>query len=242
MKNRPSAFWISLVSFTAAAAFFGLPSNTATAADTSPATNAPVVTPSAALPTPGVAFGVSEVLKMYQGGISKDVILNYIANTALPFHLTADNIIYLQHLGVPQDITKALLQRDGQMQQQAALAYQQQMPPPGAGQPPPPAVQQPEAVVTPTSPPPVVTYPAPEYPAYSYASPYPYYDYAYPYYYWPPVVVGGFGWGWGWGGYYHGGWGRGGYGGGFRGGGGGFRGGGCGFHGGGGGFHGGGHR
>jgi uncharacterized membrane protein YgcG len=189
---------------------------------------------------------------MYQGGINKEVILHYIHNTALPFHLTADNIIYLHSLGVPEEITRTLIERDGQLQQQAMMAMQQQQPPPGYGQQPPPGYgqqpppgygQQPppgyadqqgqQSVVTPDSPaPPVAPY------AYDYGA--PYYDYAYPYY-WPPVVVGGLGWGWG--GRYYGGWGRGF--GGFRGGvgafhgGGGFRGGG-GFHGGGGG--GGGHR
>jgi hypothetical protein len=245
MKNRKSVYWASL-SIVAAAICCGVPWNTASAADESSATSAPAVAKPVSAPAPGLAYGVSEVLKMYQGGIGKDVILNYIANTALPYHLTADGIIYMQAQGVPQDITKALLQRDGQLQQQAAQAYQQQAAQQAYQQQPPPpgnesysgAYQQ-QPVEVPTTPAPVVTYTQPVYPAYSYASPYPYYDYGYPYGYWPPVVIGGFGWGWG--GYYRGGWGGGGFHGGIRGGGGGFHGGGGGFHGGGGGgFHGGG--
>ena len=80
---------------------------------------------------PALPYGAGEVVKMYQGGINKDVIVNYINSTSLPYHLSADGIIYLQTLGVPQEITKAMIQRDGQLQQQqAAQQYyqQQQMP------------------------------------------------------------------------------------------------------------------
>jgi hypothetical protein len=188
---------------------------------------------------------------MYQGGIGKDVIVNYIDSAILPFHLSADNIIYLQNLGVPQEITKAILVRDGQLQQQAAL-YTQQMAPnmpnqqqygappygaqpygaPPAGAPPygaPPPSQ--EGVLTPSTPPPAVV----AGPGYDYGS--AYYDAGYPYY-GPSVVVGGW-----WPGFYPG-WGYGGWYGGYRGGFGGFRGGVGGFHGGairGGGGGGGGH-
>jgi hypothetical protein len=55
---------------------------------------------------------------MYQGGINKDVILNYINNTSLSYRLSADGIIYLQSLGVPQELTKAMILRDGHLQQQ----------------------------------------------------------------------------------------------------------------------------
>jgi hypothetical protein len=178
--------------------------------------------------TPGLPFGASEVVKMYQGGIGKDVIINYVNNAVLPFHLTADNIIYLQSLGVPQEITKAVIVRDGQLQQQATM-YAQQMamsPANQMGAAPPPTQEAP--VATPSTPPPDIGYP------YDYsAAGYPYYYGGYPYY------VGG-GWWPGW----YGGWGyRGGYG--FRGGFGGGRGGFGGFHGGpairGGGGFGGGH-
>ena len=204
--------------------------------------SAPATTPAATpapAPPPGLAYGVGEVLKMYQGGINKDVIVNYVNNTVLPFHMTADHIIYLQSLGVPQEITKAIIQRDGQLQQQAVQQqyYQQAAAAAAAqnGQGQTPPYQQyppgsPSQVATPATPAPSVTYIGADS---GYA--YPYYDYGYPYY-WPGVVVGGgWGWGWGWGGRY--GWG-GGYHGGFGGGhGGGFGGG----HVGGGGGFGGGH-
>jgi hypothetical protein len=42
-----------------------------------------------------------------KGGVSKDVIISYIDSTVMPYHLTADGIIYLQTVGVPQEITQS---------------------------------------------------------------------------------------------------------------------------------------
>jgi uncharacterized membrane protein YgcG len=239
MTKNASHYWTSLISFAMSVISVGVPWNLAVAADGTLSTSAPatVTTQAQALP-----FGVSEVVKMYQGGIGKEVIQGYIENNALAFHLTADGIIYLQHLGVPQEVTSALIRRDGELQKQALAAYQQQ------GQ----AYQQQQApgaaaynqagvanaappVVMPTTPAPAVypyadVAPPPVYPDYS---TYPYYDYGFPYY-GPGIVIGG-GWGWRWGGYGwggRGGFGRGGFGGGSR----------SGFGGGGGGHGGGGHR
>jgi hypothetical protein len=187
--------------------------------------------------TPALSYGVGEVVKMYQGGINKDVIVNFIANTALPYHLSADGIIYLQTLGVPQDITKAMIQRDGQLQQQPGNQQyypppqqpnQQYYPPPPQGNPqvypppqmpPPGGAVDPSQVMMPSTPPPTVV--GTDYPAY-YDAGYPYYGWPYYYGYGGPVVIGGW-----WGG-------RVGLGG-FRGGVGGIRGGFGGGHGGGGG-------
>jgi hypothetical protein len=132
----------------------------------------------------------SEVVKLYQGGLSKDFIVGYIENSVLPFHLTAEGAIYLQHLGVPQEVISALIHRDGELQRQSAAAYQQQQQAAVnnqvlAGNPAPSAVM-------PGTPPPVVpnTYPEasapvvyPDYAAYPY--------YGYPYFYGPEVLIGG---------------------------------------------------
>jgi uncharacterized membrane protein YgcG len=257
MKKYSSEFRMAIAAITATAMCLGASYVVAQAQDTS---NSNVTTelsavrvaqvnpanPSGVFPVQGgvgpgaqaaaLPYGVGEVVKMYQGGISKDIIINYINSTALPYHLTADQIIYMQTLGMPQEITKAMILRDGQLQQQGMhQPYpqnypQQPMPPPsgppngygyGAGQPPP-------QVAAPSTPPPDVTVVGSDYPVYD--AGYPYYgDYGWPYYgyYGWPGYVGGWGWGRGWGGY-----------GGFRGGFGGFRGGVGGFHGGVGGFHG----
>ena len=175
--------------------------------------------------TPTLAYSVGDVLKLYQKGINKEIIIDYISNSALSYRLDADAIIYLQTLGVPSEITRAMLVRDGQLQQQQQANRQAYPPQPGPGAMPVPygamPAQAPMPVVTPTTPAPAVTVVGSDYLAYGYG--YPDYYYGSPYYYWPPVVVGGWGRGFG----------------GFRGGFGGFH---SGFHGGGfGGFHGGGH-
>jgi hypothetical protein len=243
MKKHTSVYWVSFIYLATAVVSIGVPWNLA-AADGTLLSSAPATVTTQA---PALPLGVSEVVKMYQGGIGKDVIVSYIENNALPFHLTADGILYLQHLGVPQEVTRALILRDGELQKLAVAAYQQraqvyqQQQAAGA-----PAYNQvgvanaaPPVVMPSTPAPSVYPYPQnappPVYPDYS---AYPDYDYGYPYYGSGFVIGGGYGWGWGgYGGY--GGFGRGGFGGGGRGGFGGGRGGG-GF--GGGGHGGGGHR
>ena len=218
MKTHASFCWASLISTTTAVVCIGIPLGLM-AGDTTPvATTTPAATVGA--PAPAMPYGVAEVVKMYQDGIGKDILIGYIENSSLPFHLNADGIIYLQHLGMPQEVTSALLRRDGELQKQAGAVYQQQQqqaamvaanpqPAPGnAGQP----------LVMPSSPPPVVPYAyAPEaaapmvYPDYAYPYAYPYYGY--PYFYGPNVIIGGgFGWGWGGRGFGHGGFGHGGFG------------------------------
>ncbi|HEV7924423.1 MAG TPA: hypothetical protein VGR14_03665, partial [Verrucomicrobiae bacterium] len=239
MNKLSSVFRMALAATTASAVYLAscsIASAQTTATSNQGANNPPVV--SAAQPVV-LPHSVNEVVKMYQGGIDKDVIINFINSDSIPFRLNADEIIYLRTLGLPQEVTKAMLVRDGQLQQQqpANQPYYQQQPMPGAMQPPPYGAygdmsgQQPVQVVTPTTPAPAVTDYG-DYTDYGYGYPY------YPYYYGGPYYGYGYGWpwgGWGWGR----GWGYGGYRGGFRGGVG-FHGGVGGFHGGVGGFHGGG--
>lgn len=234
MKTNPLTIRKTLAGLAVGVLCVSVPTTFAVAQDSTAATSTPVVITPKDAP---MQYGESEVVKLYQSGVSKGIIVNYIHSSSYPFHLNADEIIRLQKLGIPEEVTEAMLARDRQIQDQgAAMMMQQQA---AAAQnaamyPPPSTVAQPP-VVTPASPAPEVTVIGSDYP-YDYGY-YPYYDSGW------PIVVGGWGWGWGphgWGW----GWGRGG---GFRGGFGGFHGGfhGGGFHGGfgGGGFHGGGgHR
>jgi len=240
MKRHTSVYWASLISLGTAAVWMGVSQPLAAADDTVSNSAPATATTPAATPAPPLAFGVSEVVKMHQGGIGKDVLIGFIDNNVLPFHLDADGIIYLQHLGMPQEVTSALLRRDGELQRQANAAYQQQSLAMAQQQQAAAMAQQQQAAVAvaannqapaaaapplvlPNTPPPVAPYtyadtaPPVAYPDYA---PYPYY----PYYYGPDVVIGaGWGWGWGWGprgwgwgwrgGYGHGGYGHGGYGG-----------------------------
>ena len=243
MKNRSTGISVALVSMTMGVFCFGALWSFGAEAQTPAA--APETTPASVPAAPALQSGVREVVKMYQAGINKEIIINYIKSTALPYHLDADGIIYLHSVGVPPEITQALISRNGEIQQLNAQNWQQQQMATAndaamnAGNP----TGEQTPVVTPTTPPPDLS-------DYGYA--YPYYDayYVWPGYYgaywWPGV---GWGWGhrWGYGSGFRGSYGAfhrgvGGYRsavGGFRGGAGGFRAGGGGFHGGGGGFHGG---
>jgi hypothetical protein len=239
MKNRQLVFPIGLAAIAVMVVWLANPWTIASAQSAS-AAGAVQATASGGVQGPTLPYGANEVLKLYKGGVSKDVIINYIDSTVMPYHLTADGIIYLQTVGVPQEITQAMILRDGQLRQQFSQQYyQQQMAAANAAA----TAQGSAQVATPATPAPDATVVGgSDYPNY-YDYGYPgYYGYGWPYYGWPL----GFGGGWGWGGYggFRGGYGgfHGGYGG-FRGGVGGFRGGVGGFHGGGairgGGFHGG---
>ena len=110
MKNRPSSFHISAAFITAAALCCACPLSSYAQTASNPPAGTVTITPAATVTqAPTLPYGAGEVLKMYQGGINKDVILNYINNTSLSYRLSADGIIYLQSLGVPQELTKAMI-------------------------------------------------------------------------------------------------------------------------------------
>lgn len=231
MKKHASIYGRITVSLVVAVVAVGIPSKLAAADGTVPGSGpATVPTPQVAppatadAPAPALPLGVSEVLKMYQGGVGKDIIVAYIETNVLPFHLTADGEIYLQHLGVPPEVVLALIQRDGDLQKQSGAAYQAQQQQASvaaaasdqvvAGNPPSPAV-------VPSIPTPVDPYAYPDdsttviYPDYA---AYPYYGY--PYFYGRNFIIrGGFGFERGFGRGFRGGFDRGrGFGGGGRGG------------------------
>ena len=235
MKNHLSVFPKAFAAITTAAVCLGVPWCAASAQNSSTASYSTAPPPAASgTQAPALPYGAGEVMKMYQAGVSKDVIIGYINNSSLPFSTNAQRDTVSTDFGRPQEITAAMIQRDGQMQQQQAIQrqYQQQQMAAAVAAPNDAMAAEPSAqVVMPTTPAPAITVIG--------GSDYPYYDYGYPDYYgyggayygWPLVIGGG--WVGGYGGY-----------GGYRGGIGGFRGGEGvgGLHGGGGvgGFHGGG--
>jgi hypothetical protein len=77
-----------------------------------------VVPPSATL---GYPSGVNEVLKLFKGGISADIMVSYIKNSTLTFHLSADNIIALKQQGVQPEVLTAMILRSGEMQRQGGM-------------------------------------------------------------------------------------------------------------------------
>jgi len=208
MKNSSSVIRMALAAmFTAIC--LGIPGSVARAAKPNAEASVPPTTGSA--PSPALPSGAGEVLKMFKGGISKDLIIGYINTTALAYHLSADEIIHLQTAGLPQEVIKAMIERGGQLQRQQVgqrqigqlqqqrvdqQYYQPRGVPNGAY-----AAQPPAPYVMPSAPAPPVVMDGLDYPVY------PAYDSGYPPYYigspcyWPPVVIGGVGWGrsWGWG-------------------------------------------
>jgi hypothetical protein len=140
--------------------------------------------------------GVAEVMRMVEAKVDPGVIRAYIANSQVPYHLSADEIIALRNGGLSGDIIAAMIQRGGELRAQAGLASGQVAP-----YPPPAAYPYDYGEYPPAAP----AYP--EYPDYGYDYPYDYYGYPadywgynngwYPWDWWYP-------WGWaglgGWGG------------------------------------------
>lgn len=188
-------------------------------AQTSSAVATPVASASVSSPAvapSNLAFGVTQVLKLQQGGLGKDVLMNYVNSANLSFALRADDIIYLHQVGVPEEVITTMMERErNHMAVAQSSAPVEEPQSQSVAQVNPSAAQVAPATTTFVSQPSVV-YTTPTYVSYpSYPA------YSYPYY-------GGYGYGWGvplslnfgfgWGGHYHGGWG----GGGWHGGGGGF--------------------
>ena len=75
-----------------------------------------------AAPSARLSFGVDEVVKMYQGGVEADVIVNYIENSSVPYHLNAEEVVHLHGMGVPSQIITTMIRHGAQVQQQANAA------------------------------------------------------------------------------------------------------------------------
>jgi len=113
MKN--SILRTALAAMTATAVCLGAFGSVASAQNSVP--NQAGATQAAALPS-----GVSEVKKLFKGGISADIIVNYINNSSSSFYLSADNLIALQEEGVPPPVLTAMMQRYGDLQRQTGMA------------------------------------------------------------------------------------------------------------------------
>jgi hypothetical protein len=60
---------------------------------------------------------LAQVIRLVQAGVEQSVILAYISNSANPFNLNSEEIIYLNDLGAPPEIANAMMQHDPQLQQ-----------------------------------------------------------------------------------------------------------------------------
>jgi hypothetical protein len=108
---------------------------------------------------------LEEVLKLAQAGVSQEVMMAYITSSTTFFNVTSDAIVYLNDLGVANDVITALIQHDAtpEMQARKQMANAVQPLPPGAvlNNPAtniyPPAVSQTPAVTTAAPPAPTET-------------------------------------------------------------------------------------
>jgi uncharacterized membrane protein YgcG len=190
MKRNSSAMRRAVVGLTVALIGLGLP----LAAVADQTNNPPAEAPARPGQTERLPYTVEYVVGMQQQGVDEEAILNFIRATAVPYSFTAEQILDMHRLGLPNAVISALIQRGAQLEKE------HQVPPPV-----------------------VLVDPATDYPyyAYDYPSDDYFYDYVYPYYFDGAWVFGG-GWWWGHGdhhhGGHHGGGGHGGFGGGFGGG------------------------
>src|SRR5260221_11418636 len=67
-------------------------------------------------PTPALA----EVIRFTESGVDESVMLAYITNSENSFNLGADEIIYLNDIGIPAPIVRAMLQHDIALKKTAA--------------------------------------------------------------------------------------------------------------------------
>ena len=72
-----------------------------------------------ALPSPA-----REIVAMCKGGVDKDVVLVYIQNSQSPYRLSPEGIARLRSSGVPSELIKAMIQRDGVLQEEATQQYE----------------------------------------------------------------------------------------------------------------------
>ncbi len=92
MKTKPSRFRMAMQSAVIATACLLVPWR-GSGAEPIPPSNV-AISPSANLP-----YAAGEVVRLYQCGIDKGVILNYIHTSTTPFQLSADDIIRLPDAG-----------------------------------------------------------------------------------------------------------------------------------------------
>lgn len=119
--------------------------------------NAPVKVVSAETPVPadlGLSAAALELVKLAHSNVDEDVMLAYANNSASTFNLTADQIIYLNDIGVPSKVVTAMIERDIALKGSlAAAAVAPQPAAPDTNAPPPPEQVAPQAEAPAAAPP-----------------------------------------------------------------------------------------
>ena len=103
------------------------PVSDAPAAPTGKAEAVPAALEEKPLPSTVKASGpLAEVIKLAQAGVDDEVMLTYITNSTSTFGLTSDEIIYLNDIGVGDNVVTTIIEHDQAMKQYWANAAQAQ--------------------------------------------------------------------------------------------------------------------
>lgn len=65
---------------------------------------------------------VAEVIKLANSGLDQSVLLAYVTNSTYTFNLSAEDIIYLNDIGVPGSVVTAMIQQDQVLKAELAAA------------------------------------------------------------------------------------------------------------------------
>ena len=98
MRTQTMIVGTATITVLAAALFLTVPGRAIAATGPETAAASPSPSPGAAGATPmSLPTGVTEVMKLFKGGIPADIMLSYVNNSRESFYLSADNIIALSN-------------------------------------------------------------------------------------------------------------------------------------------------
>ena len=128
-------------------------------ADLAEAPVTPISTGKPLPPNVKLAEPVSEVIKLADSGLDESVMLAFVTNSTSTFNLGAEEIIYLNDIGISSAVVTAMIQRDQVLKQLSANAA------------PAPAASEPAPAQSEPAPAPTEIAPQPAYPTESYLPP-----------------------------------------------------------------------
>lgn len=76
-----------------------------------------------ATPPAGLSPNVSDVIKLAQSGAGDDVVVAFIKGCQSPYHLSADDIVYLKNEGLSSTVLTSMLNHDNALRGQAPPPY-----------------------------------------------------------------------------------------------------------------------
>src|SRR5262249_27877491 len=75
---------------------------------------------------------LAEIVKLANSGVEEHVLLAYVTNSASTFNLSAEEIIYMKDIGVPEAVVTAMIVRDQRLRENSLVATVQTPEPPVA--------------------------------------------------------------------------------------------------------------